>query len=704
MGMEDRGSSIKKTLRSLCLNNGWSYGVLWRFDPRNHMMLTMEDAYYEEHLGSVVHNMLLQVHMLGEGKIGEASLDGKHRWMFLDASNEQCRFMDHTKGQVASWDDSEFGIQISSGIKTVAVIPVESQGVVQFGSTKEITETPEFLDQARKFFLNKDDFVGVAPAGSASSSLNSDYTDLDGLFASMISSQNSLFGNGELIIDPNLGSLVKDSIYEDRPSNLLETFEEQFEQTQFPASSFDPCQMDDLSQWLADSSRLCISGLDAGVSDGISHTIEVDCIPSGLAGSEIFSAIHKQSTRSSLSDALNSCGEGAYFHAPSNNGQLAEFGTDFGCQNLGECLEDIINPVGNKGDPMPIHTGMSISECISGMESGSTAAPLKGLFSELGLEHLLSDGGCSSSITKSCIDDEWPTKKRRIETNQTINNQMQLTGHCIGVKLMQPAASSGGLKDSMRKSQAGLWMDDSYSMDAKSCMSSVNTQTRRPEEPVKAMKKRARPGECTKPRPKDRQMIADRIRELRDIIPNGAKLSIDVLLGRTVKHMIYMQSLAKHGDRLKQVDEPKLIGQENGLVKKGNSGGSDSGGATWAYEVGGTNLFCPIIVEDLSHSGQMLIEMLCEEEGYFLEIADIVRGFGLTILKGVMEARDDKIWAHFVVEGNRHVNVTRMDVLVSLMQLLQGTGSRIEARAQLVNNNGAGGPLWSNYQQHLVPI
>lgn len=42
--------------------------------------------------------------------------------------------------------------------------------------------------------------------------------------------------------------------------------------------------------------------------------------------------------------------------------------------------------------------------------------------------------------------------------------------------------------------------------------------------------------------------------------------------------------------------------------------------------------------------------MLCEERGYFLEIADIVRGFGLTILKGVMEARKDKIWAHFIVE------------------------------------------------------
>lgn len=42
--------------------------------------------------------------------------------------------------------------------------------------------------------------------------------------------------------------------------------------------------------------------------------------------------------------------------------------------------------------------------------------------------------------------------------------------------------------------------------------------------------------------------------------------------------------------------------------------------------------------------------MLCEERGFFLEIADLIRGMGLTILKGVMEARDDKIWARFAVE------------------------------------------------------
>lgn len=42
--------------------------------------------------------------------------------------------------------------------------------------------------------------------------------------------------------------------------------------------------------------------------------------------------------------------------------------------------------------------------------------------------------------------------------------------------------------------------------------------------------------------------------------------------------------------------------------------------------------------------------MLFEEQGFFLEIADIIRGFGLNILKGRMEVRETKIWARFIVE------------------------------------------------------
>jgi hypothetical protein len=42
--------------------------------------------------------------------------------------------------------------------------------------------------------------------------------------------------------------------------------------------------------------------------------------------------------------------------------------------------------------------------------------------------------------------------------------------------------------------------------------------------------------------------------------------------------------------------------------------------------------------------------MLCDDRGIFLEIADFIKGLGLTILEGVMEVRESKIWARFTVE------------------------------------------------------
>jgi len=48
----------------------------------------------------------------------------------------------------------------------------------------------------------------------------------------------------------------------------------------------------------------------------------------------------------------------------------------------------------------------------------------------------------------------------------------------------------------------------------------------------------------------------------------------------------------------------------------------------------------------------VLLQILCEDQGFFLEIVDIIRGFGLNILKAKMETRKKKLWAHFIVEVN----------------------------------------------------
>ncbi|KAE8672384.1 hypothetical protein F3Y22_tig00111842pilonHSYRG00050 [Hibiscus syriacus] len=198
----------------------------------------------------------------------------------------------------------------------------------------------------------------------------------------------------------------------------------------------------------------------------------------------------------------------------------------------------------------------------------------------------------------------------------------------------------------------------------------------------KPTRKRAKPGESTQPRLKDRQLIQDRIKELRGIIPHsGKQLSIDHLLERTIKYMLFLQGVTKYADKIKQADEPKLIGLENG--KHHNT---VSGGATWAFEVGTQSI--PIV-------------MLCEDKGFFLEIAEVIRGFPLNILKGVMELQEDKIWARFIVEAEKQVK--RTNIIWSLLPLLQQQESNvIDSATQPSGNIDGGVSLLNSYQQPLL--
>ncbi|KAG0487828.1 hypothetical protein HPP92_006639 [Vanilla planifolia] len=60
-------------------------------------------------------------------------------------------------------------------------------------------------------------------------------------------------------------------------------------------------------------------------------------------------------------------------------------------------------------------------------------------------------------------------------------------------------------------------------------------------------------------RPRDRQLIQDRIKELRELIPNGTQCSIDELLERTVKHMMFLQSIAVRAEKLNQSIRSKVV-------------------------------------------------------------------------------------------------------------------------------------------------
>ncbi|XP_050230332.1 transcription factor bHLH157 [Mercurialis annua] len=650
------GLVLKELLKNLCCSNGWSYGVFWSFDQRNSMLLTMEDVYYEEEMGVVVNNMLQQVHMLGEeGIVGQVALSGKNQWIISNDDNG---------GQ-----NSEIHCQFSFGLKTIAVIPVQSRGVLQFGSTHKIFETPQILDQIERLFNGMETVSERTSAGiNPTSSLNYENCEINEWF--------DFFCNGN--ITPMHSSSSCNELMEIAYSSVNFT-----QSTDFPSD----LQQEKMDPFCFASSHLT-SSMQTESETGLQkfpEELKLDDI--AVDFSSCFASDNPFEYFVSESAGVGNVPVGNQFSEPANSVQSSITDHSYFCSGqekmIDSCHSDLLECLGLKYETgertnwqentmKPIMScGVStstVSECISELDVHSKIGSKKGLFSELGIDQLLNGVNNNSSID----DQLFTAKRRRMESSSLNQVQSGSISCCNGSIVMQSsyqnkdkaASSLASKKEIFPNSQVGLWIDDSYSINNGS---GPPVKAKKINEPTKATKKRARPGESGRPRPKDRQQIQDLIKELKGIIPDGGKCSIDALLDRTIKYMLFLQSVTKYAEKLKQVDEPKLIGKEQKSVPKDNrtSGG---GGATWALEVGDeSTTVCPIIVEDLTPSGLMLIEMLCEDRGLFLEIADIIRGFGLNIVKGVMETRQDKLWAHFIVEAK--TGVTRIELFWSLLQL-----------------------------------
>ncbi|KAF8039612.1 hypothetical protein BT93_B1973 [Corymbia citriodora subsp. variegata] len=337
---------------------------------------------------------------------------------------------------------------------------------------------------------------------------------------------------------------------------------------------------------------------------------------------------------------------------------------------------------------------MNLQEAQTDLGSLSEGASESGIFSMTAVDNLLdavvsgtrptskpsSDDNvsCRTSVTR--ISSSSVPSSSSLNKNFNMLKQEHKDSHGIQKSHIKAGVSDSGslrsgcskngaemcsLSNSFYGSHVSSWVDQGHGIKQDDNVSTG--YSKKQDGMIKSNRKRPKPGENPRPRPKDRQMIQDRVKELREIVPNGAKCSIDALLERTIKHMLFLQSVSKHADKLKQIGGSKSINEEGRILLKDNF----ERGATWAYEIGSQPMVHPIIVEDLDPPRQMIVEMLCEERGFFLEIADMIRGLGLTILKGVMETRNDRIWACFAVEADR--DVTRVEIFMSLVRLLEET-------------------------------
>ncbi|KAH9602788.1 hypothetical protein KSS87_023075 [Heliosperma pusillum] len=656
---------LQQLLRSLCWKTEWNYAVFWKLEQHDRMVLTWEDGYYNNQdklvpsesksfnqtsdssqdgeyahssLGLAVANMSFQVYSLGEGIVGQVALTGKHQWIIagehaLD-SYSAVEFCDGWKAQFAS------------GIKTIVVAAVVPHGVIQFGSINKVNENLQFLAHVRDVFsslqyspcqvqtpvqcnlqymLQMPDIPSRVSSPDVLQSYLLDKSDKE-----HISSQSADIPSLQKHLDYPRDSFP--GVHLNGPVGLLS-------KNRFSAKINQSTDLLNCPNYSSSNTK---------IQEGCANDKRQICYPS-------HSCITENTT---LIDELQALDPTAKQNEEKNMEILPEF----------NCLETLgdLNPSFMFSTGTELHEALGpafLKQCypfpyeVEKPEDISTSHVPETVQSSMitadsGKDHLL-----EAVVANFCRRDALK-KSKSISTFDSMLTTERMpetsinTSHTIGSSHYSMGCSS--LVE--ESSQNCLNSSDSYRV-----RSSVETG--------KPSKKRARPGENSRPRPRDRQLIQDRIKELRELVPNGSKCSIDSLLERTIKHMAFMQNVTKHSDKLSNCAKSKDC-SEMGVLGSGYEQGS-----SWAVEVGGHMKICPILVENLNMNGQMLIEMLCDDCDYFLEITEAIRSLGLTILKGITDGRGDKTWMRFVVEGQGNRNLHRMDVLWSLVQILQSKTS-----------------------------
>ncbi|XP_058737960.1 transcription factor EMB1444-like isoform X2 [Vicia villosa] len=701
------GSNLHQLLRSLCFNTHWNYAIFWKLKhcAPNPMILTLEDAYCDnsdyfdasenktleqikggkfshEALGLAVAKMSYNVYSLGEGVVGQVAVTGKHRWICAD---DQVTSSDLSFEFTDLWQT-----QFSAGIRTIVVVSVVPLGVVQLGSLIKVNEDMGVINHIRNLFLFTQDYsIDHIPSQIQHSLKSSSSHDIlmeksssdimpacmtnetvDVLMPLQCSGRNSATNSaywemGDDVIKHEIPELNSDV----SPILLQSTFDminvkhQEFGEIR-PLSARECAGGSDGHKNMRLESEQNLSSFlnnslinNDGVSDLIHHS-EKSRVDSACFPTDFLEAYVSESDKSH-----KHCKKSEFWTVPcGKDTSYTQLSFPAGCE-----LHEALGPASLKGSKY-LDSLAQVNQDVKIMDMPDTVNT-----SQSTPEHLLeamvanichssnNDVNSESSFYRSKQSAISSGKKPEVSIqNVTVNPESYSIDHpsLFREEKHHCLSSSSGVCGVM--SSQGI---------SSLCPSACSEQLERSSEPSKNIKKRARPGESCRPRPRDRQLIQDRIKELRELVPNGAKCSIDSLLERSIKHMLFLQSITKHADKLTKFadSKSKLHHVEADIL--GSS--SSEQGSSWAMEVGGHLKVHSILVENLSKNGQMLVEMLCEEWSHFLEIAEAIRSLGLTIVKGATKTRDDKMLICFIVEVENNKNVHRLDILWPLVQILQ---------------------------------
>ncbi|XP_027349371.1 transcription factor bHLH155-like [Abrus precatorius] len=739
--MMGTNTNLHQVLRSLCFNTHWNYAIFWKLKHRARMILTWEDAYYNNPddcdssenkschktleqigcgkfshsaLGLAVAKMSYHAYSLGEGIVGQVAVTGKHRWICADNqvtdSGLSFEFAD-------GWQS-----QFSAGIRTIVVVAVIPLGVVQLGSLNKVIEDMEVVTHIRNLFLSAQAYSISHVPSQIPSSLKSSSSQPDELKENLPSdimpgclhATEKTLKNETVEVSVPLQCSGKDyaphsayekmtdtltkhegpEFYSDESSILLQSISnmmnvehQEFEERR-PLNGM-KCEggSSGCKDMRLESEKNISSFLNNSVTNNASTndlicpekiTVDSACFPSVFLDAVVFESGKLHHVDISQKEVLNFATQpsdaNTQKHTEKSKFQIEPcyMDTSYTLKFPAGCeLHEALGPAflkGSKGFDWPVLVNQDM-KTVEMQDNLSTSQ----LTTESHPEHLLEAmvaNICHSNDVNSELSFCTSIQSAMVSGKNheaSIHNVHTINSECYSID--QPSLVKED-KHPCLSSSSGICGVMSSKGVSSSFPNSNSGQFERSSEPSKNSKKRARPGESCRPRPRDRQLIQDRIKELRELVPNGAKCSIDSLLERAIKHMLFLQSITKHADKLTKFADTKSKLHHMETDIRGSS--SYEQGSSWAMEVGGHLKVHSILVENLGKNGQMLVEMLCEECSHFLEIAEAIRSLGLTILKGATKAHGEKIWICFVVEGqNNRNNVHRLDILWPLVQILQ---------------------------------
>lgn len=701
-------SFLRPFLQALCYNSPWNYAVFWKLKhqdemvlawedgfcdipkPRDVMVSPVEDLYFKNSnmilsstltpsmldgtpgkylVGYAVSEMSRASHVVGKGVVGKAAFKGKARWIYSDSIQT-----DFLNSILASKYPDEWLLQFAAGIKTILLLPVIPDGVLQLGSMEMVAEDAARVAHVKNKFETLKESDGYIQQFSLMSAFMDDLEEpLTVTTEKLVKDQNSI--DAVRIEDHYLiaNQMVPVFMFQDVCNSSGRHVADNLEDVAEREINLQPMGMVNVSE----PSQLYYADHEDGILEfyheekhrASPHCYELNTRMCGDFVNELLDFHFEEG----VTDPIF---VGNYF-----DNAICEGGSNFfnfhGDCEVDKTIQDKtgepISGTSILGQNVVCHSiGDRESSCtvdVSGVESAEFPAK------EVEDEHLFKT---VVAIASSSVDDDSSDKSNVTSINISSCGFSESRGqpkHSASVKKDRAPCNfltSGSLAPGLDTTS-----NFSASVDSKISSLSDKQQKRKGHDSLNrgklsrlstTSKKRARTGDNQRTRPRDRQLIQDRIKELRELVPNSEKSSIDGLLDKTIKHMLFLKSVTNQADKLRHPILREEVDENTTKPAEVNYNHQD--GTSWAVELGSEQHVCPIIVKDLDHPGHMLIEVVCTDHDRFLEITDVIHRLKLTILKGVMQkTTNNSSWARFIVEtsGSFH----RLDIFWPLMQLLQ---------------------------------